>query len=468
MKKITIMKFGGSCLRDSESFSKTLNIITQFQEPDTSLVFVCSAVSGVTNYLLSAAEKSENPRADPQTFIEELKNKHYRIIESVIKDKWAKEAKKFIDTMLNELKVKFDEIQKYGLSDKNLEFVLSYGERLSTYIFTQFLKYKGINAEYISADDDLIVINRNNLPLMDLIENYVQNKIYPLCSKNISPAITGYIARNEDGEIVTLGRGGSDLTTTLIASGLQNEPKYALNIILWKDVHGLYSSDPKLTQKAKLIPYISYAEARELAFFGTKILHPLCIFPAEQKKVPIEIRCFDHPDSSNFTIIGPAKHIKSDIVKAISVMKDVAMVTVEGEAMVSRPGTAAKVFDLMGKNNVNILMISQSSSENNITFLVSLDDGEKAKDVLINSDFFGKSSYFLKLKRELNVSLIAIVGAGMQHTPGVAGRIFTALGRNNVNIRAIAQGSSELNISIVILKRDIEKAIQAIYEEFQL
>jgi len=148
-------------------------------------------------------------------------------------------------------------------------------------------------------------------------------------------------------------------------------------------------------------------------------------------------------------------------------MKDVSMITVEGEAMVSRPGTAAKLFDLMGKNGLNILMISQSSSENNITFLVSRDDGEKAKDVLINSDFFG-STYFLKLKRELNVSLLAIVGAGMQHTPGVAGRIFTALGNAHVNIRAIAQGSSELNISIVILRKDVEKAIQAIFEEFNL
>ncbi len=468
MKKITVMKFGGSCLRDSASFAKTLNIINQFQKPDLNLAFICSAVSGVTNFLLESAEKSENPRANTQDFIDELKNKHYQIINSVIKDKWAKNAQNFIDDSLNELKIKLDAIQKEGLSYRNKEFVLSYGERLSTYIFTQFLKYKGIDAEYVSADDEFIVINRNNLPMMDLTENYVKERIYSLFSKNIAPAITGYIARTEDGDIATLGRGGSDLTTTLIASCLQNKPEYSLNVILWKDVHGLYSSDPKFATNAKLIPYISYAEARELAFFGTKILHPLCIFPAEHKNVPIEIRCFDHPDSEDFTIIGPSKHIKSDIVKAISIMKDVAMITVEGEAMVSRPGTAARVFDLMGKNNVNILMISQSSSENNITFLVTRADGEIAKDVLINSDFFGKSSYFLKLKRELNVSLLAVVGAGMIHTPGVAGRVFTALGKNNVNIRAIAQGSSELNISMVILKKDIEKAIHAIYEEFKL
>ena len=469
MKDIIIMKFGGSCLKNSESFNKTLKIIEKFQQNEsTNLIFVCSAVSGITNYLLDSARNlNSNVNADTAFYINELFLKHNRIIQSVIKDKWATDATKFIKTALEELKIKFEEIKKFGLNEKSTEFVASYGERLSTYIVTQFLKYKGIAADYISADDEFIVINRNNLPLIDLTENYVREKLSSLIKKNISPTITGYIARNEDGEVVTLGRGGSDFTTILVASCIQGEADFNVKIILWKDVHGLFTSDPKFYPSAKLIPYISYAEARELAFFGTKILHPLCIFPAEQKNVPIEIRCFDHFESENFTTIGPAKHIKSDIVKAISVLKEVAMITVEGEAMVSRPGTAAKVFDLMGINNVNVLMISQSSSENNITFLVTRADGEKAKDVLINSDFFG-GSHFLKLKRELNVSLLAVVGAGMQHTPGVAGRIFTALGKHNVNIRAIAQGSSELNISMVILKKDIENAIRAIYEEFQL
>ncbi|MHA1377970.1 MAG: aspartate kinase [Candidatus Helarchaeota archaeon] len=468
MKNIIIMKFGGSCLKNSESFMKILNIIEKFKKENTHLIFVCSAVSGITNYLLDVAQKMNlNKRINPLIYIDKLYEKHSEIIESVIKDKWAKDADNFIRNALNELKIKYKEIQKHGITEKRREFIASYGERLSTYIFTQFLKYKGISTEYISADDEFILINRNNLPLMELTENYVREKLSYLINKNIYPSITGYIARNEDGEIVTLGRGGSDFTTTLVASCIQGEADYNVKIILWKDVHGLYTSDPRLISSAKLIPYISYAEARELAFFGTKILHPLCIFPAEGKNVPIEIRCFDHFESENFTTIGPAKHIKLDIIKAISVMKDVAMITVEGEAMVSRPGTAAKVFDLMGNNNVNILMISQASSENNITFLVSRDDGEKAKDVLINSDFFG-GSHFLKLKRELNVSLLAVVGAGMQYTPGVAGRIFTALGKNNVNIRAIAQGSSELNISMVILKKDIKEALQAIYEEFRL
>ncbi|MHA1384269.1 MAG: aspartate kinase [Candidatus Helarchaeota archaeon] len=467
MKNIIIMKFGGSCLKNSASFTKTLEIIENFKKEDSHLIFVCSAVSGITNLLLDIAQKLDsNKRISPLFFINQLYDKHSKIIQSVIKDKWAKDAERFIKNALNELKIKYEEIQKYGLTENSREFVASYGERLSTYIFTQFLKYNGIPADFITADNDFIIINRNNLPLMELTENYIKEKLNPLIRKNIFPAITGYIARNEDGNITTLGRGGSDFTTTLVASCLKGEKDYNVKIILWKDVHGLFTSDPRLISSAKLIPYISYAEARELAFFGTKILHPLCIFPAEQKNVPIEIRCFDHFDSENFTVIGPAKHIKSNIVKAISVMKYVAMITVEGEAMVSRPGTAAKVFDLMGKNNINVLMISQSSSENNITFLVSRDDGEKAKDVLLNSELFGGS--FIKLKRELNVSLLAVVGAGMQHTPGVAGRIFTALGKNNVNIRAIAQGSSELNISMVILKKDIEKALQAIYEEFDL
>lgn len=467
MKKIIVMKFGGSCLKDSNSFTKTFNIIERFQKEDTNLIFVCSAVSGITDYLLDSAKKIDNLKIEPTTFIEELEKKHTQIIQSVIEGDNAQDALEFIKSSLRQLESKYVEIQENGLSPQFLDFVLSFGERLSTYIFTSYLK-QYYPTEFVSADDNFIVTSSNGLPIMDVTENFVKNRIYPLLSENIYPAVTGYIARSQDGDVTTLGRGGSDLTTTLVGACLQNEPEYSNKIILWKDVNGLYSSDPKLVSTAKLIPYISYAEARELAFFGTKILHPLSIFPAEQRNVPIEIRNFDDPDSAKFTTIGPSKQIRTEVVKAISVMKDTAMITVEGEAMVSRPGTAAKVFDLMGKNSINILMISQASSENNITFLVSRDEGEKAKDILINSDFFGKSSFFLKVKRELNNSLIAIVGAGMQQTPGVAGRICTALGKNNVNIRAIAQGSSELNISLVIATKDVEKAIQAIFNEFKL
>jgi len=289
MKEIKIMKFGGSCLKDSQSFTKTLNIIKQFQKEDTRLIFICSAVSGMTNFLLETAKKVENPEINSKIFIDEIKEKHSQIVKSVINDENAKDALNFIDKLLEKLKLKLDEIQREGLSDELLEYVMGYGERFSTYIFTSYLKSKGISAQFISADEDFIIISPNNLPIMDLTEKLVKEKINPLLSKKIAPVITGYIAKTQDGKVITLGRGGSDLTTTLVASSLQSGSQYELKVILWKDVHGLYSSDPKFANSAKLIPYISYAEARELAFFGTKILHPLCIFPAERKKVPIEI-----------------------------------------------------------------------------------------------------------------------------------------------------------------------------------
>jgi aspartate kinase len=276
--------------------------------------------------------------------------------------------------------------------------------------------------------------------------------------------VTGYISADKDGYTTTLGRGGSDLTATLLAYSLQI-PRRNILVILWKDVDGLLTANPQLEPKAKLIRYISYAEARELAFFGSKVLHPLCIFPMEKKEIPIHLRNFDHPDKEEFTVVEAAQETTSGIVKAISV-QDAAMMTVESDAMVSLPGTAAKVFDVLGEACVNIMMISQGSSENNITFLVEGKSGEIAREALRRSRFFGTQWFNIKL--ENNIALIAIVGAGMAYTPGVAGRIFAALGKSAVNIRAIAQGSSEINISIAVESKDAKNAVQAIHKEFKL
>jgi len=279
------------------------------------------------------------------------------------------------------------------------------------------------------------------------------------------PVVTGFFARDIKGNVTLLGRGGSDFTATIIAYSLKNGDS-DVKVILWKDVDGLLTANPKLEPSAHLIRDISYSEAKELAFFGAKLLHPLCIFPAEKKNIPVEIRNFENFNPERYTRISKGIKTRESVVKAIADMRNVTMITVEGEAMVSRPGTAAKLFDLMGKNNVNIIMISQASSENNITFLVSDEDKKRAIKALNWSPFFGKE--WVNIEMEDDVSLLSIVGAGMKNTYGVAGRICSALGRAKVNIRAISQGSSELNISLVVSRKDLKKAVQAIHKEFNL
>ncbi|TFG05143.1 MAG: aspartate kinase [Promethearchaeota archaeon] len=465
MVDLIVHKFGGSCLKDATSFAKTLNILEKFR--GNKMIFVCSALSNITDFLLETATGVADHHFDIEERIEHVKERHLILINQVIMDEnLRQDAINFIETSLKRLKNTLYGVWEIGLATRSIDFILSFGERLSTYIYYTYLRERGEKVEYFSGET-LIYTNgmfNNALPLFNLTEKTIQDKIEPVLQKDTFPVVTGYISANQEGHITTLGRGGSDLTATLMAYSL-HIPHRNTYVVLWKDVDGLLTANPKLEPKARLIPNISYAEARELAFFGSKVLHPLCIFPMEKRQIPIQIRNFDQPGQENFTTIEATQETITGIVKAITV-QDAAMITVESDAMVSLPGTAAKVFDILGNAGVNVIMISQGSSENNITFLVERKSGEAAKKALSQSKFFGQQWFNIKL--DPNISLIAIVGAGMAYTPGVAGRIFTALGSAKANVRAIAQGSSEINISIAVESKDATHAVQAIHKEFSL
>jgi aspartate kinase len=224
------------------------------------------------------------------------------------------------------------------------------------------------------------------------------------------------------------------------------------------------NADPKVAKKTSLIRNISYKEAKELAFFGAKVLHPLCLDVNEKGKVPSEVRYFNEPDSEDFTTITKEIVMNDDIIKAITSIEKLSMVTLESDTMVPLSGTASKLFSLLGENNINIVFISQSSSENNITFGIEYEDSMKASFLLRNSDFFGEKWFKIKIDHE--ISLVAIIGAGILYTPGIAGRVFTSLGNNNINILAIAQGSSELNFTAIIDRENCRKAVNVLYDAF--
>ena len=344
---------------------------------------------------------------------------------------------------------------------------MAFGERFSTSILYYFLKSKGYPVRFFQADSLIITDNNytNALPKLDKTQRLIEGQLVPILKAGEIPVVTGFLARSEEGEVTTLGRGGSDFTATLIAYSIKGSFE-STKVILWKDVDGLLTSNPKYVTNAKLIQTISYREAKELAFFGSKIIHPMCLVPLEDKKIPMEIRNFSKPLNAEYTTFTTERHAKKDVVKALTAKEDVAIITVEGAAMVSLPGTAAKLFDIMGNNNINIIMISQASSENNITMVVDRVDKEKSESLLKNSDFFGRQ--WIKINVIDDVSLVAVVGAEMLNTPGIAARVFSSLARKQVNIIAIAQGSSEMNISMVIPRKDISSALQAIHDEFKL
>jgi aspartate kinase len=305
----------------------------------------------------------------------------------------------------------------------------------------------------------------NAMPLLEDTEEFVLKRLIPTLNSERNPTlcVTGFFgSTKDDKKITTLGRGGTDLTAAILAYALKNS--FHCNVIFWKDVKGLLDADPKIAKKTSLIKHISYVEAKELAFFGAKVLHPLCLDINEKGNIPSEIRSFNNPESDEFTTITKEIVKEENVIKAITSIYKISMVTVEGDTMIPLPGTASKLFSLLGDNNVDLIFISQSSSENNITFGINFEDSKKVSFLLSNSDLFGKN--FFRIKINNDISLVAIIGAGVLYTPGIAGKVFTALGDNKINILAIAQGSSELNFTAIIERKDCKKAINVLYDAF--
>ncbi len=463
------MKFGGSCLQDSTSFKQTIEIIKDYSKK-SKMIIVSSALKGVTDKLIDFYKKSCDEKPECDIIIETIYNIHKHLIDEIIPDENAE----YTDT-INYLDDNFEELNQLGRIVRLLrpsmdiqDIIVSYGERLSTFIVSQYINSLNIEikSQFISSDEIILTDDTfgNALPLLDESEQLINKKVVPLLESKLINLIcvTGYYGSTKDKKITTLGRGGTDLTAAVIAYCLQ--PKYNCRVIYWKDVQGFLNADPRIAKNTSLLKTISYIEAKELAFFGSKVLHPVCLDVNEKRDIPSEIRSFNHPKSDDFTTITREIETDEKIIKAITSIEKLSMVTIESGTMISLPGTASKLFSLLGDNNVNIKFISQSSSENNITFGIDIEDSMKVSFLLRNSELFGKQWFSLKIDNE--ISLIAVIGAGMLHVPGVAGKVFTALGNNKVNVRAIAQGSSELNITFIIERKDCEKAVNILYDVF--
>ncbi len=435
---------------------------------DNKLILVASAIKGITDKLITFYSRSCEETPDCEDILEELLVSHQNVINEILKKGTPeyKNAMDFLQANLSDLSQLGRVIGLIRPSTDIQDLIVSYGEKLSTYILYQYLLSNKYKAEFVSSEEIIRTDDNfgNALPLLDESEKLVNERVGPILNskENFITCVTGFYGSTKDKKITTLGRGGTDLTAAIMAYCFQ--PKYNCKVIYWKDVNGFLNADPRITDKASLLKQISYIEAKELAFFGSKVLHPVCLDVNEKREIPSEIRPFDDPESSEYTVI--TKDIKKDdkIIKAITSIQKISMATITSGTMVSLPGTVSKLFSLLGNNNINIIFISQSSSENNITFGINFDEAMKVSFLLRNSEFFGKQWFNIKIDHD--ISLIAVVGGGMLQTPGVAGKVFSTLGNNGVNVKAIAQGSSELNITIIIDREDCKKAVDALYDAF--
>lgn len=461
------MKFGGTSVGNGEHIQHVASLISNYLGKGYQMVMVVSALKGVTDDLIEASEEARSGNRDRvYKLLQRTTEKHVAAAGNAIKSKLIREeVEQTLKTTLDELEKVLTGIIYLGeLTPKSKDYVLSFGERMSTLIVWGALRDLGLKVQYFTGKDAGIVTDSNfgeARPLIKVTAHQVKQKIEPLLEKGTIPVVTGYIAATQDGEITTLGRGGSDYTATIIAAALEAD-----EVWVWTDVDGLMTSDPKIVPSAKVIPELSFQEAIEMAIFGAKAMHPRALEPAMEKEIPVRVRNTFNPQNPGTLIVKEQKIKPKDVVKGITLIKNSALVNVSGAGMVGTPGTAAKVFDILGKNNINVLMISQSASEANISFIIQREVLERAVSTL-EIALLG-SGLIREVTAEDDICVVAVVGAGMKGTPGVAARMFGAVARRGVNVRMIAQGSSELNVSFVVKETDGEKAVRAIHKEFKL
>jgi aspartate kinase len=467
LKKKIVMKFGGTSVANGKNICHVAEIIAENINKECSIVAVVSALEGITNQLIEATEEVERGNREfISKFKQEIIERHLATVEEAIKSKQLRDdAEQTIKGRIEELEQILTGIVYVGeLTQKSKDMVISFGEKLSAPIVSGALKDIGIASEHLTGGEAGIVTDSNFGEaglLMNVTKYQVKKNIEPMLKKGIVPVITGFIAATQDGEITTLGRGGSDYTATIMGSALEAD-----EVWIWTDVDGLMTSDPKIVQGAKTIPELSFQEATELTIFGAKAMHPRALEPARKDGIPVRIRNVFNPNDPGTLIVQNGQIKTRNGVKAVTIVRNVAVITVSGAGMVGAPGTAAKVFEVLGKENINILMISQSVSEANISLVIQRNLLERAVNTL-EITLLGRE-FIREIIAEEDVCVVAVLGAGMKGMPGVASRIFSAVAHEGINVRMIAQGSSEINVSFVVKEKNGEATIRAIHKEFKL
>jgi len=462
-----VMKFGGTSVGESSRIRHVASIVRDHALKGDKIVVVVSAMSGVTDRLIEATEKaSMRDPASIDAIVKSLAGRHSQASQDVIKNgEILEQTLRSLNGQIAELEKVLVGITYLGeLTLRSRDYVLSFGEKLSAIVMSGALKDLGLRVEYFTGGECGIVTDDcfgEAKPLMNITRQQVKEKLGPTIEAEAVAVVTGFIGTTQDGLTTTLGRGGSDYTATILGAALQVD-----EVWVWTDVDGLMTADPKVEPSAKTIPVISFSEAMEMAYFGAKAMHPRALEPASERGIPIRVKNTFNPDSPGTLIVQERQVKPESVVKAVAMIRNVALITVSGAGMVGAPGIAAKVFSVLGENDINVPMISQSSSEANISFVIPRASLEKAVNTLELS-LLG-SGFVKEVTAETDICIVAVVGAGMKGTPGVAARVFSAVADQGVNVRMIAQGSSELNISFVVEDSSGVKALRALHREFKL
>ncbi len=456
-----VLKFGGTSAGSVSSILSIVDILKKEQNESSKPVVVLSAMGGVTNLLLEMAEAASKGQAYADQ-LASLEKRHFDTVKALLdvhKQNPVFTRLKLLFNGLEELLQGVFALRELTLQTRDL--ILSYGERCSTLMICRIAEqHLGesvfLDAAEVIKTDSSFGQARVNIELTDqLIQSFYAGH----SDKFIF--VTGFIASNLEGRITTLGRGGSDYTAAIFGAALN-----AREIQIWTDVNGLMTADPRLVSKAFSLTELSYTEAMELSFFGAKVIYPPTMVPAFLKKIPIVILNTFEPEFAG-TVIRHDCSPSPLPIKGISSINEISVINLQGSGMVGKAGFSGRLFSLLARERINVVLITQSSSEHSITFAVNPSDALRAS-ALIELEFeLELQAQKLDLPRiENGLSILAIVGENMKQTPGISGKLFHALGRNGINVRAIAQGSSEFNISVIISGQDMAKALNAVHDAF--
>ncbi|MDG1279468.1 MAG: bifunctional aspartate kinase/homoserine dehydrogenase I [Algoriphagus sp.] len=456
-----IIKFGGSSVANHDNIKRVFSILQEkLKRSEIAVIF--SAFGGVTESLLEIARLAREGDETYRDLLQTLEEKHLMLVRQLI-------GVHNQSTVMTYVKVRFKELEDlfHGIylikenSPRTLDYVASFGERLSAFILAEALSAQGVRTQFLDARDVIRTNDRFGQAKVDFETTNSQIKSYFGKHEGVK-VITGFIASTAKGETTTLGRSGSDYTAAIFAGALE-----ATDLEIWTDVSGVLTSDPRLVYTAFTIPQLSYSEAMELSHFGAKVIFPATMQPAMKRNIPIYIKNTFEPENPGTLINGDVS--VGPLIKGISSISNISMVTVQGAGLMDSAGASSRVFKALAEAKVTILLISQASSEHSICLAIKSHEAFLAKESVEKEFYYEiKSGEMDEVTLLHNLATIAVVGENMKHNPGASGRMFRALGRNNINVAAIAQGSSELNISAVIPQADLQKALNALHEAFFL
>lgn len=458
---MNILKFGGSSVASSENIKLVADIVQQKTKDDTTIA-VFSAFGGVTNELLQMAELAANKNPVYKDLLEKNEKRHLSTVKELIPVQGQSGILSRVKNEFNHLETLYEGVYLLNeLSDRTRHVISGFGEVLSSLIITEYFKSLGEEVLFVDTRDLIVCKNTNEKIQVNYEKTY--DNIHKFFAQNKARLFVapGFIARNEQGVPSTLGRGGSDFTAAILTGALDIE-----TLGVYTDVDGMYTANPAIVPQAYPLKNISYEEAMELSHFGAKVLYPPTLQPLLEKQIKINIKNTFKPEESG-TLISKGSKENFRWVTGITHIDSVKLINIEGSGMVGIPGFSKRCFEVLFHENINVVLITQASSEHSICIAVKGDEARAAKNALNEAfDVEIKAGKIKTIEIEDQVAIVALVGDRMKSHHGLSGKMFSALGNNNINIRAIAQGSSERNISAVIAKKDVTKALNVLHEQF--